>query len=258
MSTVKLLHRDGMRDEYLQLHASQYKQKQNIHHIPYTNMQHTSTLQGLKFHFNNARYTTNIHTDPHPVTTTDIKTNIRHLHISIVTMHIATRGNKNILRTPPPHISSFEEILPTSLIAGLPNSEQINHPFSKHTYTKATPNYIHYYYAPFVTLTPTTHIMSQLHPHMHHIVTPGFVDIPCLSACWPHLTQTPHQRCRHPRTLTLSQHTHMQHKQQDMHHSHRNNRTHNIGYYDNLTNRPRTTTGLLTPYKHTGPAVKVR
>ena len=38
----------------------------------------------------------------------------------------------------------------------------------------------------------------------------------------------------------------MQHKQQNMHHSHRNNRTHNIGYYDNLTNRPRTTTGLLT------------
>ena len=50
----------------------------------------------------------------------------------------------------------------------------------------------------------------------------------------------------------------MQHKQQHMHHSHRNNRTHNIGYYDNLTNRPRTTTGLLTPHKHTGPAVKVR
>ena len=71
-------------------------------------------------------------------------------------------------------------------------------------------------------------------------------------------TQTPHQHCRHPPTLTLSQHTHMQHKQQYMHHSHRNNRTHNIGYYDNLTNRPRTTTGLLTPHKHTGPAVKVR
>ena len=49
----------------------------------------------------------------------------------------------------------------------------------------------------------------------------------------------------------------MQHKQQYMHHSHRNNRTHNIGYYDNLTNRPRTTTGLLTPHKHTDPAVKV-
>ena len=47
-------------------------------------------------------------------------------------------------------------------------------------------------------------------------------------------------------------------KYQAMHHSHRNNRTHNIGYYDNLTNRPRTTTGLLIPHKHTGPAVKVR
>ena len=31
-----------------------------------------------------------------------------------------------------------------------------------------------------------------------------------------------------------------------------------IGYYDNLINRPMTTTGLLTPHKHTGPAVKVR
>ena len=41
----------------------------------------------------------------------------------------------------------------------------------------------------------------------------------------------------------------MQHKQQYMHHSHRNNRTHNIGYYDNLTNIPRTSTGLLTPHR---------
>ena len=34
-----------------------------------------------------------------------------------------------------------------------------------------------------------------------------------------------------------------------MHHSQRNNCTHNIGYYDNLTNRPRNTTGLLTPHR---------
>ena len=30
--------------EHLQIHASQYKQKHNIHHTPYTNIQHTSTL----------------------------------------------------------------------------------------------------------------------------------------------------------------------------------------------------------------------
>ena len=35
-----------------------------------------------------------------------------------------------------------------------------------------------------------------------------------------------------------------------MHHSHRNSRTRSMGYYDNLTGRPRTTTGLLAPHTH--------
>ena len=62
--------------------------------------------------FNNDRYTTNIPTDTLTVTTTDIKTNMRHIHTSIVSRHLATRCNNKILRTPPPHISSAEEILP--------------------------------------------------------------------------------------------------------------------------------------------------
>ena len=37
--------------EHLQLHASEYKKKHNIHHIPYTNTQHTLTLQGYKKHY---------------------------------------------------------------------------------------------------------------------------------------------------------------------------------------------------------------
>ena len=40
------------------------------------------------------------------------KTNMRHIHTYIVSMHLATRGNNKILRTPPPHISSSEERLP--------------------------------------------------------------------------------------------------------------------------------------------------
>ena len=40
------------------------------------------------------------------------KTNMRHIHTSIVSRHLATRGNNKILRTPPPHICSSEEILP--------------------------------------------------------------------------------------------------------------------------------------------------
>ena len=61
--------------------------------------------------FSNGRYTTHIPTDPPTIPTTDIKTNMHHIHTSIVSMHLATRGNNKILRTPPPHISSFEERL---------------------------------------------------------------------------------------------------------------------------------------------------
>ena len=62
--------------------------------------------------FNNALYTTNFPTEPHTVTTTDKQTIMRHIHTSIVSRHLAPRGNNKILRTPPPHISSSEEILP--------------------------------------------------------------------------------------------------------------------------------------------------
>ena len=37
---------------------------------------------------------------------------MRHIHTSIVSMHLATRGNNKTLRAPPPHIFSSEEILP--------------------------------------------------------------------------------------------------------------------------------------------------
>ena len=35
---------------------------------------------------------------------------MRHIHTSIVSRYLATRGNNKILRTPPPHISRSEEI----------------------------------------------------------------------------------------------------------------------------------------------------
>ena len=43
------------------------------------------------------------------------------------------------------------------------------------------PKHIHHHYAPSVTSTHTSSL--QLHPHTHHIVTPGFVDRPCQSDC---------------------------------------------------------------------------
>ena len=86
-----------------------------------------------------------------------------HIHTSIVSMHLATRGNNKILRTPPPHISSSEEILPPpSLVAPLPNSEQLNHPFSNPTYTKSTPNHTHIHNTHH--LFNCTHIHTTLSP----------------------------------------------------------------------------------------------
>ena len=100
--------------EHLQLHASQYKQK--TQHPSHPLHKHTTYFNTPRLKkptiFNNGRYTTNIPTDPHTVTTTDIKTNMRHIHTSIVSRHLATRGNNKILRTPPPHTCSSAEILP--------------------------------------------------------------------------------------------------------------------------------------------------
>ena len=61
--------------------------------------------------FNNSRYTKNIPTDPCTVTTADIKANMRDIHTSIVSQHLAARDNNKILRTHPPQVSSTGENL---------------------------------------------------------------------------------------------------------------------------------------------------
>ena len=96
--------------DHLQLHASQYKQKrQHPSHPLHKHTKYFNTPRLKNTIFNNGRYTTNIHS--HTITTY-IKTNMHHIHTSIVSRHLATRGNNKILLTPPPHISSSEEILP--------------------------------------------------------------------------------------------------------------------------------------------------
>ena len=76
------------------------------------------------------------------------------------------RQQQNTAHTSTTHLQKI--CFPASLVALLANSEQINHPSSNHIYTKSTPNHIHHY-APSVTLTSTTHISLQLHPHTHHM-----------------------------------------------------------------------------------------
>ena len=92
--------------KHLQLNASQYKQKtQYPSHPVHKHTTYFNTPRLKNTIFNNSCYTINIPTDPHTVT----KTNMCHIHTSIVSRHLATRGNKKRLCTPLPHT---EEILP--------------------------------------------------------------------------------------------------------------------------------------------------
>ena len=133
--------------------------------------------------FNNGHYTTNIPTDPHTITTTDIKTNMRYIHTSIVSRHLATRGNIKILRTPPPYIISSEGILPRlthrTLAQLRTNKSQFLKSYLDKVDAKSHPSPL---YPPSVSHIRHTSSL-QLHPHTHHIITPGFVDRPRRSDC---------------------------------------------------------------------------
>ena len=87
--------------------------KHNIHHIPYGPTQTYNNTLKLK-HYLHQRPLHNKHSHRPPTHShyNTHKTNMRHIHTSIVSRHLATRGNGKILRIPPPHISNSEEILP--------------------------------------------------------------------------------------------------------------------------------------------------
>ena len=87
--------------KHLQLHASKVRQKaQYPSHPLYRYTTHNTSQWLMKLTtFNNSRYTTNIPTDPCTVTTADIKANMRDIHTSIVSQHLAARDKNKILRT---------------------------------------------------------------------------------------------------------------------------------------------------------------
>ena len=75
--------------------------------------------------------------------------------------HPHTRGNNKILRTPPPHISSSEKRLPRLTRRTLAQLGTNKLPSSNHICTKSTQKH---HYAPSVTFTDTTHIISSTAP----------------------------------------------------------------------------------------------
>ena len=81
---------------------------------------------------------------------------MRYIHTSIISRHLASKGNNKILRTPPPHISSSEQILHRLTRPTNAQLRTTNLPSSDHTYIKSTPNNIPHHYAPYTTPTHTT------------------------------------------------------------------------------------------------------
>ena len=135
--------------------------KHSIHHIRYTNTQHTSTLKGSKspLFLTTAATQQTFPQTPHTVTTTYIK-----------------------------HITSSEEILPRLTRRTIAQLRTNKYPFFKSYLHKADAKSRP---SPLCPLCNTRHTQSlqQLHPHTHHIVTTGFVDKPRLErwSCWPNV-----------------------------------------------------------------------
>ena len=75
-------------------------------------------------------------------------------------------------------LAALKRYIPASLVTPLPNSEQINHPCSNHTYTKSTPNHM-----PPLQHTYTTHIISSTAPTYAPHCHPWILDRPRQSDC---------------------------------------------------------------------------
>ena len=102
-----------------------------------------------------------------------------HIHTSIISRHLDTKGNNKILRTTPPHIISSEEILSRLTRRTLAQLRTNKSPYLK--------SYVHKVDAKITSITTMAHLdhshtqhtsSLQLHPHNHPVVTPRFVDRP--------------------------------------------------------------------------------
>ena len=82
---------------------------------------------------------------------------MRHMQTSIVSRHLATKGNNKILRTPPPHISISEERLPRLTCRTLAQLRTNKSPFLKSYFHKVDAKHINHHYARSVTSTHDTH-----------------------------------------------------------------------------------------------------
>ena len=141
-----------LHDETLILHIPTLhnsNRKHNIDHTPYTNTQYTSPLQGSKPPLSlttPATQQTFQHTPTHSLQRIYNKTCAIYTYLlSLCTLpqEAITKYCAHLHQT----LAALKRHFPVTHVAPLLNSDQINHPFSNHTYTS----------------------FLQLHPHTHQL-----------------------------------------------------------------------------------------
>ena len=182
------------------------------------------------------------HRYPDLPSTQRIQTHNSHRHNTTPPFQTLVQAPYTLPPTPPlppqtkhRHTSNTPLFRQTGLVKPKPNSLIHSPPSSL---TPARAKHIHISHTP-----PTPHIPRTTLTHNTAAALDTMYE-PRVPPTCPALTiliHPPHQHCRKHRTFTLSQQTHIQYKLQYTHHSHSNHRIH-IGYHDNLTDRPKTTT----------------
>ena len=111
---------------------------------------------------------------------------MHHIHTSIFSRHLTTRGNNKILRTPPPppHTNSFEERLPRLTRRTLTRLSTNKSPFLKSYLHKVNAKTHPSPLCPLCNIhTYDTHHLFNCTHMRTPFSTPGFVDRPRRSDC---------------------------------------------------------------------------
>ena len=110
--------------------------KITTHHTPttlhYSITQETTPRRQKQTTYNNTDYTTYIDTNPNTIDDAKIKTNMKHIHTTIVNTYLDNRQYNKVTNTIPLTVHRSETTLSRASRRTLPNSEQTNAHYYQH------------------------------------------------------------------------------------------------------------------------------
>ena len=140
------------------------KSQHPTHPLHYITTQQTTPRCKKQTTYNN----TDINTNPNTIDDIKIKTNMKHIHTTIVNTYLNNQKYNKVTNTLPFTVHHFEPTLPIALVVPWPNSEQTNVPSYFHISIKSTKKKTHRHYSPFAKENHTQ--------HQNKHTAQGFVD----------------------------------------------------------------------------------